>query len=90
MVLATTQPTLKMLDGFIDKVPKYPISASQLLKYASKIRAPQEVINFYKSFSPSRIFDNKDELSGSSEQVEIMRSEGRQMPKEEELSPEDY
>jgi hypothetical protein len=90
MVILAAQPSLKTLGNFVAKVHSFPISARQLLDFAANIRAPKEIITFYKSFSPDRIFDDKEDLSSSSEQVDVMRKEGSDMPKEEERSPEEY
>ena len=90
MIELTVQPSLKSLDSFIAKVQSFPISARQLLDYAAKSRAPREVVDFYKTFAPDRIFEDKDDLECSSEQVDLMRKEGSGMPLEEERSPEEY
>jgi hypothetical protein len=90
MVRILMQPSLDKLHGFIAKINVFPISAGQLVAYADKTGAPLDVINFYKRFDSSVVFDNKDDLATSSEQVEILREESSNMPKEEERSPEEY
>jgi hypothetical protein len=86
----TIQPPLSDLYKLIDKVPKYPLTNQQLLDFASKIKAPKEVVDFYKSFSDRYIYENKDELAAISEQIGLMRREEADMPKEVERGPEEY
>jgi hypothetical protein len=83
------RPPLSELYKFIDKIPRYPVSNSELLELASRIKAPKEVVDFYKSFG-DRKYGSKDELSTVSEQVDLIRQEEPEMPAEIERSPEDY
>lgn len=76
--------------NLISKVPKYPISVGKLIDLARETKTPKEVVDFYRTFSRSLVFEDKNHLIGSSEQVDIMREEGLNMPKEEERSPEEY
>ena len=90
MQALAAQPSLNQLNGFITKVRSYPVSAKQLIQLGQKVGAPKAVIDFYQSFDPQRQFNNHDDLATSSEQVDILRKEQSEMPREEERSPEDY
>lgn len=83
------RPPLNELYKLIDNVPKFPVSNRQLVTFASKNKAPKEVVDFYKTFN-DRVYKNRDELASVSEQVDMMRQEEADMPREIELSPEDY
>jgi hypothetical protein len=83
------QPKLIDLYRFIDKVNRYPVSVGQLLNLARQQRAPKAVIDFYKSFDQDQVFRDEDELTGRSEQVDIMRQEEADMPREDLLVPEE-
>jgi hypothetical protein len=61
----------------------------QLLNLARQQRAPKAVIDFYKSFDQDQVFRDEDELTGRSEQVDIMRQEEADMPREDLLVPEE-
>jgi hypothetical protein len=74
----TIRPPLEELYNFIDRVPQYPVTP------------PQEVREFYKSFDQGLSYDNRDELTTVSEQVDFLRQEEPEMPAEIELSPEEY
>jgi hypothetical protein len=86
----TIHPPLSDLYKLIDKVPKYPLTNQQLLDFASKAKAPKEVVDFYRSFSDRYVYESKDELAAISEQVDFMRREEADMPKEIERGPEEY
>lgn len=90
MQTISSNPQLKMLDSFIAKINKYPVTVSELLQIARDMNAPKAVIDFYERFAPWLTFFDRDELAGRSEQVDIMREEAPAMPREEENSPEDY
>ena len=86
----TIRPPLNDLYKLINKVPRYPLSNKQLVAFASKIKAPKEVIDFYRTFNDYRIYEDKDELVSLSEQVDLMRKEEAEMPAEIERGPEEY
>jgi hypothetical protein len=90
MSTLTMKLPLNRLYSFIEKVNSYPITVNQLLKVARDRRAPKSVIEFYEAFDPNQVFDDKDDLTSRSEQVEIMREQGADMPREEERAPEEY
>jgi hypothetical protein len=83
------QSSLSKLDSFASKVRNYPVSVRQLLRLAKQNGEPPEVINFYKSFASDAVFDNPDDLSGRTEQVEIMRQEEADMPKDDMIAPQE-
>jgi hypothetical protein len=84
------QPSLTQLNQLIDKVPNYPVSVRSLLKLAKISKQPKEVVNFYQDFGKDMVFDDQDDLKERTEQVEIMREEGRDMPPEQLRAPEEY
>lgn len=84
------QPSLAQLYGLIKQVPAYPISVSGLLDLAKASKQPKEVLDFYKTFRPDQVFSDPDDLQGRSEQVEMMRQEEKDMPRELETAPEEY
>lgn len=86
----SSNPQLRLLNGFISKVHKYPVTVSELLQMARDMNAPKFIIDFYERFAPRLTFFDRDELTSRSEQVDIMREEAPAMPREEENSPEDY
>lgn len=88
MITMSAQPSLGQLYAFINKVPAYPLSIQRLIRFADQTGAPKEVLNFYSLFARDQIFDDKDDLVGRSEQIQIMRSED--MPMEKEVAPEEY
>jgi hypothetical protein len=77
---AIINPTLNELQRLIDKVPRYPLSIGQLLKIASENGASRQVRYFYQKFAKDRTFDSREDLLGTTEQIEIMRREGHSMP----------
>ncbi|HSW78418.1 MAG TPA: hypothetical protein VLF88_00150 [Candidatus Babeliales bacterium] len=87
---AIATPSLNDLNGFISKVSTYPVTVKELLTIAKRIGAPKDVISFYQIFDPQIKFKNEEDLSTSSEQVDILRQERNEMPREEERSPEEY
>jgi hypothetical protein len=78
---------MNQLYRLIDRVPRYPLSIQRLLKFARDSGAPDEVVNFYKSFANDQVFDSKDDLAGRTEQLEIMRHDETEMPLEEPKVP---
>jgi hypothetical protein len=90
MITATAQPTITELNQFIRQVGSFPISARQLQLIARRKGASRKIVDFYRTFAPDRQFKDRDELSASSEQVEMMRQAEAQTPKEEEKATEDY
>jgi len=83
------QPSLIQLNKLIRKVPSYPISISELLHLAKADKQPKEVVDFYKTFRHDQIFESPDDLQSRSEQVDLMRQEGKDMPKEWVVPEED-
>jgi hypothetical protein len=90
MATLAATPSLETLYTFIDKVNSYPITIRQLISVARDKRAPKSVVNFYEAFDPSQEFEDKEDLISRSEQVEIMREQEAETPREEERAPEDY
>jgi capsular polysaccharide biosynthesis protein len=87
--ILTIRPPLSELYKLIDKVAKYPVSNRQLIDLAAKSKSPRDVVDFYKTFS-DRIYSDRDELQGVSEQVDIMRQQEAETPPEIEPGPEEF
>ncbi len=83
------QSSLSKLDSFASRVRNYPVSVRQLLRLAKQNGEPQEVINFYRTFARDQVFDNPDDLTSRTEQVEIMRQEEAGMPKDDMVVPQE-
>jgi hypothetical protein len=90
MIYATALPSLSEISRFISKIDSFPVSAGQLIAKARDQEASPAIVNFYKKFAPYRVFEDKEDLAASSEQVDILRSEENKMPKEEEVAAEDF
>jgi hypothetical protein len=90
MTTGVISPPLQEIYNFIAKVPAYPVSVGKLLELGRDLKVPDEILDFYDRFSHGLVFKSKDDLIGSSEQVDIMREEGTAMPAELERSPEEY
>ena len=84
------RPPLSKLMNLIEKVPRYPISNQELINFAREKKAPGEVVDFYRTISGDMIYEDKDDLAGVSEQIDIMRHEEADMPVEIERGPEEY
>jgi len=89
-VTLQSQPSLTQLNSLIKSVQSYPISVSGLLDLARASKQPKEVLDFYKSFRQDQVFEDPDDLQSRSEQVEMMRQEEKDMPRELETAPEEY
>jgi hypothetical protein len=89
-VTLQSQPSLTQLNSLIKRVQSYPISVSGLLDLARASKQPKEVLDFYKSFRQDQVFEDPDDLQSRSEQVEMMRQEEKDMPRELETAPEEY
>jgi hypothetical protein len=83
------RPALSELYDFIAKVDSYPISVNQVIDLAGRARAPKPIVDFYKSFGRHQVFDDKEDLLSRSEQVDIMRQEERDMPRDDLSVPEE-
>jgi hypothetical protein len=86
----STHPPLEQLLKLIEKVPSFPISNQQLVNFARQKKAPAGVVDFYRTISDDMVYESKDDLTGVSEQIDIMRQEEADMPAEIERGPEEY
>jgi len=89
MATLATTPTLGELSRFVANIRAYPVSAGQLLEKAKRTHAPKAVEQFYQSFDQDRVFKDKDDLAAVTEQVEILREEGEEMPQDGLSAPEE-
>jgi hypothetical protein len=80
--MVTNEPKLTDLYKLIKKVPKYPITAQQLVDFAAATNAGTPIIHFYRSFPSYMTFYDEDDLAGRSEQVEILKQEEVDQPPE--------
>jgi hypothetical protein len=90
MATLAIRPSLGELYRFIAKIQDYPITVRELLQRARELKAPLEVVDFYRSFDHDQVFLDEEDLTSRSEQIDIMRAEEADMPQEEERSPEEY
>lgn len=75
MIQLNNPPSLDELQTLSAKVPYFPISSHQLVKFASSIDAPKNVIDFYKAFPHDEMFISHDDLWTRSEQIELMEEQ---------------
>ena len=87
MLTTMARPSLNELYGLINQVPSYPLSIKKLLKLARDTGASKEVLGFYKAFSNDQVFDSQDDLAGRTEQLEIIRHDKSDMPRETPVVP---
>lgn len=83
MVIAEHQAKLTDIHSLIDQVPRYPISVKRLVALARKRRVNREVIIFYKAFSDSIVFTDRDDLDAKTEAIQIIQ--GENPPPEDEV-----
>ncbi|HLG90928.1 MAG TPA: hypothetical protein VI336_02090 [Candidatus Saccharimonadales bacterium] len=86
-VLLEDQPTLTDLHTLISKVPGYPITAKRVVELAEKQKTPKPVVDFYRAFPKSEIFEDKDDLLSRTENLEILHHQTA--PREEMHAPEE-
>ena len=89
MTTLAAKPSLGELYSFIAQISNYPISVRNLLRFAHGNRISKEVLEFYKGFAPDQVFSDKDDLTAASEQVEIMREQSQEMPRDELAVPQE-
>jgi hypothetical protein len=88
MIVLQNQPSINELRSVIAHVPRYPITAGNLIRIAHNIHASQDVIDFYKGIPSDQIFQDADDLINRTEQLEIMHRED--MPYEQLFAAEEY
>lgn len=88
MILLKKPPTLSMVQDFIGKVKKYPVTAGELVQTARRLKSPQEIIDLYSVFDKKAVFPNKDDLTARSEIIAILESQ--EEPEEQLVSREEY
>lgn len=59
----------------LNSVPNYPVSVKSLISIANRKKLSKGIIDFYRVFPDSLIFDNADDIVARTEQVEILQSE---------------
>jgi hypothetical protein len=75
MIALSSQLRANDINHLISAVPKYPISVKSLISIASRKKLSKEVINFYRVFPDTVVFDNADDIAARTEQIEILRNE---------------
>jgi DNA-binding SARP family transcriptional activator len=86
-VMLKNDLSLTELEALINQVPAYPITAKQLIELGEKQGAAQAVIDFYRTFPPNELFEDKDDLLARSESLLILRRQTA--PAEEMHAPEE-
>ena len=81
MIAATNQLQTNDIKYLLNSVPKYPVSVKRIIHIASRNKLSSEVINFYRAFPDSAVFEDEDDMVARTEQVELLRSE--QQPNED-------
>lgn len=81
MIAATNQLQTNDIKYLLNSVPKYPVSVKKIIHIASRNKLSSEVINFYRAFPDSAVFEDEDDIVARTEQVELLRSE--QQPNED-------
>jgi len=86
-VLLEDQPKLTDLYALIKTVSRYPITVKQLIDVAKKENSPKAVLDFYRAFPESEVFEDQDDLVARTENLEILHHQTA--PKEEMHAPEE-
>ena len=73
------------LEHLAKAVPKYPISIKNLIGIASRRKISPDVINFYRAFPDSAVFDDEDDMMTRTEQVGLLRHEEQYQPTEDQV-----
>lgn len=87
MATIAMRPSLGELYKFIAKIQDYPISVRQLIEKAHDLKAPDEVVDFYKKFDRNQVFKDEGDLTDRSEVVDILRAEEAEMPPDDQTVP---
>lgn len=75
MIAAIGQLRTNEVKSLASSVPRYPISVKSLINLASRKKLSNKVIDFYKVFPDSAVFDDADDIVARTEQVGILRNE---------------
>ena len=81
MIALSNQLRATDLTHLVNAVPKYPISVKSLINIASRKKLSNQIIDFYRIFPDSVMFDDADDIVARTEQVDILRNE--QQPAED-------
>jgi len=85
MIAATSQFRTNDLKHLVSAVPRYPISVKNLISIASRKKLSPDVINFYRAFPDSAVFDNEDDMIARTEQVNMLQVEEETQPSEDQV-----
>lgn len=75
MISATGQLHTKEIKSLASAVSQYPISVKSLINLANRKKLSDDVINFYRVFPDTAVFDDADDIVARTEQVNILRNE---------------
>lgn len=75
MIAATSQLQANDLRHLIKAVPEYPISAKKVVSIANRKKLSSEVIDFYRAFPDTAVFEDEDDMVVRTETIEMLRSE---------------
>ena len=85
MIALSSRFVTNDLEHLAKAVPKYPISIKSLIGLASRRKLSPEVINFYRAFPDSAVFDNEDDMITRTEQVGLLMTEEKSQPAEDQV-----
>lgn len=78
--MLSAQPKLADLRALINKIDDFPVSAREVTNIAIRSGAKRAVVDFYRAFPRDTVFDDQEELTARSEQVEMLNEESDQPP----------
>lgn len=88
-MIVSDLPTIEELNEFIDSVSAYPVKADELAQLAIAEGAGRRIIDFYRSFPRDQVFRDQADLSGRSEQIQVLSTEESDQPWETLRSPQE-
>lgn len=89
MVYAQHLPRIDILGQLASKLGPFPENAYHIGDMARDLGYSQEIVTFLRLFDPHHMFSSRKEFLTNCEELEILISEARNMPKEPMLSPQD-
>lgn len=75
MISASNYVKTNQIINLASDVPRYPISVKGLINLANRKKLPADVIDFYRAFPDTAVFDDADDVVARTEQVSILRNE---------------
>jgi hypothetical protein len=85
MIATISQFKTNDLEHLVSAIPRYPISVKSLISIASRKKLSPEVINFYRRFPQSDIFEGESDLVNRTEVVNLLQAEEVSQPTEDQV-----